>query len=78
MSTQQGATNTKRADSTGASTGQVSRERLGSTVTVLTIEQALADLGIHERLSEIVTKTYPSRAESCVLVRTVSGSARVE
>jgi len=56
VSTQQGATNTKRADSTGASTCQVSRERRGSTVTVLGIEQVLADLGIHARLSEIVVK----------------------
>jgi hypothetical protein len=78
VSTRRGDANTKRADSTATLAGQVSRERLGSTVTVLTIEQALADLGIHERLSEIVAKTYPSRAESCVLVRTVSGSARVE
>jgi hypothetical protein len=56
VSTIRGAANTKRADSTGASTGQVSRERLGSTVNVLAIEQALADLGIHARLSEIVAK----------------------
>ena len=56
MSTRRGAANTKRADSTGTSAGQVSRERLGSTVTVLAIEQALADLGIQARLSEIVAK----------------------
>ena len=56
MSTRRGAANTKRADSTRFSAGQVSRERLGSTVTVLAIEQALADLGIHARLSEIVAK----------------------
>lgn len=56
MSTRRGAANTKRVDSTGTLAGQVSRERLGSTVTVLAIDQALADLGIHERLSEIVAK----------------------
>jgi hypothetical protein len=56
VSTRRSAANTKRADSTGASAAQGSRERLGSTVTVLAIEQALADLGIHSRLSEIVAK----------------------
>jgi len=56
VSTRRGAANAKRADSTGTSAGQVSRERLGSTVTVLAIEQALADLGIHARLSDIVAK----------------------
>jgi len=44
--------NAKRA--IGTSAGQVSRERLGSTVTVLAIERALAELGIHARLSDIV------------------------
>ena len=56
MSTRRSAANTKRADSTGTSAGQVSRERLGSTVTVLAIEQALADLGTQARLSGIVAK----------------------
>ena len=54
MSTRRGDRNTGRADSIQTSTGQVSRERLGWTVTVLAIEQALADLGIHARLSDIV------------------------
>jgi hypothetical protein len=56
VSTRRGASKNKRADSTGTSAGQVSRERLGPTVTVLAIEQALADLGIYARLSEIVAK----------------------
>ena len=56
MSTRRGAANTKRADSTGTSASQVSRERMASTVTVLAIEQGLADLGIHARLSDIVAK----------------------
>jgi hypothetical protein len=56
VSTQQGVENTRRADSIGTSAGQVSRERLGSTATVLAIEQALAELGIHARLGDIVAK----------------------
>jgi hypothetical protein len=31
-----------------------SHERLGSSVTALLIEQALAELGVHARLSDIV------------------------
>ena len=58
MSTRRGTP--KQADSTGTSAGQVSRERLGSTVTVLAIEQALAELGIHARLSDIVAKAQSS------------------
>ena len=56
MSMRQGAANTKRVDSIGSPAGQVSRERVGSTVTFLAIERALADLGIHARLTEIVAK----------------------
>jgi hypothetical protein len=56
VSRRRGAENTKRTDSIGNSAGRVSRERLGSTVTVLAIEQALADMGIHARLSDIVAK----------------------
>ena len=56
MSTRRGAANTKRAGSTGTSASQVSRERLGSTVTVLAIERSLAELGIHARLSDIAAK----------------------
>jgi hypothetical protein len=56
VSTRGAAPNTKRADSIRTSAAQVSRERLGSTITVLAIEQALAELGIHARLSTIVAK----------------------
>jgi hypothetical protein len=56
VSTRREAPNTRRIDSTETSAGQVSRERLGSTVTVLAIEQAFAELGIHASLSDIVTK----------------------
>jgi hypothetical protein len=56
VSTRRGARNTKRADSIGTSAGPVSRERLDSRVAVLAIEQALAELGIHARLSDIVAQ----------------------
>jgi len=56
VSTRRASRKTRRADSIGTSAGQVSRERLGLTVTVLAIEQALAELGIHARLSDIVAK----------------------
>jgi hypothetical protein len=54
VNTRRPSRNTKRADSIGTSAVRVSRERLGSTVTVLAIEHALAELGIHARLSDIV------------------------
>ena len=60
MSTRRGARNTKRADSSGTFAGPVSRGRLDSSVTVLAIEQALAELGIHARLSDIVAKAQSS------------------
>ena len=56
MSTRRGPRNAKRCDPIRTSAGPVSRERLGSGVTVLAIEQALAELGIHARLSDIVAK----------------------
>jgi hypothetical protein len=56
VSKRRGTPNTNRADSIGSSASQDSRERLGSTVTVLAIEQVLAELGIHARLSDIVAK----------------------
>ena len=56
MNTQRRTRNTKRADAIGASAGPISGERLGSRVTVLAIEQALAELGIHAKLSDIVAK----------------------
>jgi hypothetical protein len=56
VNTRRASRNTKRADSIGPPAGQVSRERLGSTVTVLAVEQALAELGIHAGLSDIVAK----------------------
>lgn len=54
MSTRRGERNTRRADSIGTSAGPVARERRSSTVTVLAIEQVLAELGIHARPSDIV------------------------
>ena len=56
MSTRRGVRNTERADSIGTSAHPVSRARLKSRVTVRAIEQALAELGIHARLSDIVAK----------------------
>ena len=56
MSKRRGARNTKRTDSIGTSAGPVSRERLGSRVTVVAIERSLAELEIHARLSDIVAK----------------------
>jgi len=54
VSTRRSPRMTKRADSIGTSAGQAPRKILGSTVTVLAIEQALAELGIHARLSDLV------------------------
>jgi len=56
VSTQRGARNAKRADSIGTSAGLGARQRLDSRVTVLAIEQALAELGIDAELSDIVAK----------------------
>ena len=58
MSTPRCTRNTKRSESTGVSAGPVARERLDSKVTVLAIEQALAELGIHAKLSDIVAKAH--------------------
>ena len=54
MSTPRGTRNRKRGKSVGTSAGPVARERRDSKVTVLAIEQALAELGIHAKLSDIV------------------------
>jgi hypothetical protein len=56
VSTRRGERSRRRVDSIGTSAGPASRERLGSTVTVLAIEQALAELGIHSRLCDMVAK----------------------
>ncbi len=59
MSTQRGARNTKRTDSIKTSAGPVPRETVDSRITVLAVEQALTELGIHARLSDIVAKAQP-------------------
>ena len=46
----------KSADSIPPSGGPVAGETLPSEGTVIAIEQALAELGIHARLSDIVAK----------------------
>jgi len=56
VSSRRGTRNAKRCEPIGTSADPVSRERLGSRVTVLAIEQALMKLGIHARLSDIVAK----------------------
>ena len=56
MSTPRGTRNRKSGKSVETSAGPVSRERLDSRVTVPAIEQALAELGIHAKLSDIVAK----------------------
>jgi hypothetical protein len=56
VSTRRGVQNPKRADLTGTSARPVSGERLESRITMLAIEQALAEPGIHARLSDIVSK----------------------
>ncbi len=58
MSTQRGARNTKRTDSLKTSGGPVPRETEDSRITVLAVEQALTELGIHARLSDIVAKAH--------------------
>ena len=77
MSTRRGAPKNKRVDSTETSAGQVSRKRLGPPVTVLAIERALADLGVHARLRDIVrgaqlfetaitqSRSRPKRERTC-------------
>ncbi len=56
MSTRRGARNAKRVYSIGTSAAPVSRETVDSKITVLAVEQALTELGIHARLSDIVAK----------------------
>jgi hypothetical protein len=56
VSTRRGALKTKRADSIEPSARLVSGARLESRVTGLAIEQALAELGIHAKLRDIVAK----------------------
>ena len=56
MSTRRDRPKAKRADSTETPAGQLSGKRLGPTVTLLAIEQAFAELGVHARLSDIVAK----------------------
>ena len=56
MNTQPRTRNTERADTIGASAALISAGRMDTRVTVLAIEQALAELGIHAKLSDIVAK----------------------
>lgn len=47
---------TKRGDSIATRANPLPRERRDSRVTVLAIERALAELGIHAKLSDIVAR----------------------
>lgn len=58
MSKPRSTRNLKQPASVGTSAGPGSRERLDSRVTVLAIERALAELGVHARLSEIIAKAH--------------------
>ena len=78
MSTRRGERNRRRTGSIGTSAGPISREKLGSTVTVLAIEQALAELGIHVRLSDIVAKARSIENGTSNRVRDVSRSKCAE
>jgi hypothetical protein len=54
VSTRCGEQNRKRANSIGTAAHQSSHERPSSSVTALALEQVLAELGVHARLSDIV------------------------
>ena len=56
MSTRRGSRGTKRGESVATSAGLGARQRLYSRVTLLGIEQVLAELGIDARMSDIVAK----------------------
>jgi len=51
-----------------------SHERLSSSVTALAIEQVLAQLGVHTRLSDIVRGAQLIESQSCNHVRAANGS----
>jgi hypothetical protein len=52
--TKKGNPETVRTSARPSSHGLLPQERLSSSVTALVIEQALAELGVHARLSDIV------------------------
>jgi len=54
VSTRRASPNTKRVDSTGTSARPSFHQRLSSSVTGLVIEQVLAELRVHARLSDLV------------------------
>jgi len=56
VSTRRGTRSTERGNSVGLSHSAASRERLDTGVTVLAIEQALSELGIHASLRDIVAR----------------------
>ena len=56
MNTRRGTRKTKTGDSIGTSRSPVVPGGLDAKVTILAIEQALEELGIHATLSDIVAK----------------------
>jgi hypothetical protein len=56
VSTLRGTRDKTRSEFGESSAGVVSRGRLDSSITVLAIKQALAELGIRAKLSDIVRK----------------------
>lgn len=56
MSTRRDLRNMKRGDTVATTASPIFRESRHSEVIVLAIEQALAELGIHGKLSDIVAK----------------------
>jgi len=56
VNTRRGTRKTKKGDSIGTARSPVVRRGLDARVTVLAIEQALEELGIHATLSDIVAK----------------------
>ena len=64
MSTRRNPSNTKSHGCIRASAGPVASERLDARVTVLAIEQALEQLGIHATLGDIVAKAQSIENEA--------------
>jgi len=56
------------------SAGPSSHDKLSSSVTALAIEQVLAELGVHTRLSDIVRGAQLIEPQSCSHVRAANWS----
>jgi hypothetical protein len=56
VSTRRNGRNRKSGESDGTFVAQSSRQRLNSTATVIPIDLALKELGMHAKLSDLVAK----------------------